>query len=177
MESGYQQEQLGGGRVRFTVIPASAPPARGGPAALAIVIAVLSIVTTPARVPAPWLAARIAISGSAAAWAYRATLRWRAKRVDRARSPGGTFVVSASSLEVPNGSCIPKRDVRRLIVRNGIVGDAATAGAAVARPSAGTVSFMLCAEGGGETMTLAGGMTESIARGLLTDVSRILRLT
>jgi hypothetical protein len=35
---------------------------------------------------------------------------------------------------------------------------------------------MLCAEAGDHSTTLAGGMTVDTAHGLLTDVSRILRL-
>jgi hypothetical protein len=45
---------------------------------------------------------------------------------------------------------------------------------AVNRARAMLVSYMLCAESGGRSHTLAGGMNEVTAHGLLTDVSRIL---
>jgi hypothetical protein len=45
---------------------------------------------------------------------------------------------------------------------------------AVNRARAMAVSYMLCAEYGGRSATLAGGMTEVTANGLITDVSRIL---
>jgi hypothetical protein len=47
---------------------------------------------------------------------------------------------------------------------------------AVNRARAKAVSYMLCAEAGGRSTTLAGGMTEVTAHGLMTDVSRILGL-
>ena len=87
------------------------------------------------------------------------------------------------------GATIPRDRLRRLLVRNSVpaLGETAAvdAGAtyrgarasgeeASSRTKAASVSYMLCAEYGAQSATLAGGMTEGIALGLLTDVSRIL---
>jgi hypothetical protein len=102
-------------------------------------------------------------------------------------------VVSPATIEGPDGSPILRSQLHRLIVRNGIpdagepavvdtgsVGSGVRAGVrtdrAVNRAGAATVSYMLCAEAGDHSTTLAGGMTVDTAHGLLTDVSRILRL-
>ena len=70
--------------------------------------------------------------------------------------------VSASSIETAVGA-IAREQIRRLVVTN-----------AAAR--ARDVSFALCADVHGALTTLAGGMEEPTALGLLADVSRILRL-
>jgi hypothetical protein len=94
LDSGYEQEQLGLGYVRFTVTPAPAPKARAAPLA--------------------------------AAYAQEPT------RSGTGRSAGATRAVA--------------------------------------------VSFKLCAESAGTFTTLAGGMSERTAVGLLADVSRVLGL-
>ncbi len=120
--------------------------------------------------------------------------KWFASRVDKIRAPGGNFVVSAAGIEASDGTTITSDQLHRLIVRNGvpdIQGGAVAvntggfysgmqAGAAndraVNRARALAVSYMVCAEHGGRSTTLAGGMTEVTANGLLTDVSRVMGL-
>lgn len=166
MDSGYQQEQVGNGRVLFTVTPASVPRAIGIPATMGAVLALIVIASGVPHASALSLAVRLAIAASAGWWVYQWTRRWLAGRVDRNRSPGGTFVVSPGSIEA-RGADIAREQLGSLTVRNALISG---------RPKAARVSFMLCAEHRGESTTLAGGMTEGTARGLLTDVSRILRL-
>lgn len=192
MDSSYQQEQLGGGRVRFTVTPAPVPKARGVALALAGAFGLLVLGTTPAHPSALMILARAAIAGCGGWWAYRATNRWFVRRADRARSPGGTFVVSASSIEASGGPSITRDQLRRLVVCNGVpkvaeptvvntgtVYSGTQTGAQngrVAHRAKAAVSYMLRADHGGGSSTLAGGMTAITAHGLLTDVSRILSL-
>ena len=89
---------------------------------------------------------------------------------------------------------ITREALHRLVVRNGIpdvqgstasvqTGSMHSAMAAGAqndrlanRAKATTVSYVLCAEAGGRAVVLGGGMTEVTANGLMTDVSRILRI-
>jgi len=191
MDSSYQQEQLGGGRVRFTVHPAPVPKARGVGLALAGALGLFVLGTTPVPPSAFMVLARAAVAGCGGWWVYRMTIRWFARRADRARSPGGTFVVSASSIEASSGPNITRDQLRRLVVCNGVpkvaeptvvnpgtVYSGMQTGAqnGRARPAKAAVSYMLRAEHGGGSSTLAGGMTATTAHGLLTDVSRILSL-
>jgi len=194
MDSSYRQEPLENGRVRFTVVAATAPRSKGAANIIAVLFAVVVLGTTTRETPSFMVFLRfvIAIGG---AWFVRQWVnKWFAGRVDKFRAPGGTFVASPSGLEVPSGSTITREQLHRLIVRNGIpdiqggavavntgtMYSAMQAGAAndgaVNRARALAVSYMLCAEAGGHSTTLAGGMTEVTAHGLMTDVSRILGL-
>jgi len=194
MESSYRQEPLDGGRVRFTVTPAPVPRASGAPAVLAAIFVLIVLGTMTRDTNAFWFLFRVAAAVLGAIWIYRATNRWFASKVDRVRSPGGTFVISPGGIEGSSGPAISRDQLHRLIVRNGVpeVGEAMVvntgsvysgmaAGAQndrmANRAKAAHVSYMLCAEAGGRSTTLAGGMTEVTAHGLLTDVSRILGLS
>lgn len=194
MNSSYRQDVLGEGRVRFTVTPAPAPKASGAPFVLAALFVLIVLGTMTRDAGAFGLLIRVAIAVFGARWLYRATNGWFASRVDKVRSPGGAFVVSSSSIEPADGAPIRRDHLHRLIVRNGIpdveggavvvdtgsVYSGMQAGAAndraANRAKAKLVSYMLCAEAGGRSTTLAGGMTEVTAHGLLIDVSRVLGL-
>ncbi len=193
MDSSYQQEPLGAERVRFTVTPASAPRSKGAANIIAVIFAFVVIGTTPAHTSAFLVLLRFIIGVGGAWYVRKGVNKWFASRVDKLRSPGGSFVVSPSTIET-NGSTVTREQLHRLIVRNGVpdfLGGAVAvktgtmlsameAGAAndraVNRAKAILVSYMLCAESGGRSYTLAGGMNEVTAHGLMTDVSRILGL-
>jgi len=193
MDSSYRQEPLDGGRVRFTVTPAPVPRASGAPAVLAGIFVLIVFGTMTRDTNAFWFLVRIGVAIFGARWVYRATNRWFAARVDRVRFPGGTFVISPHGIEGASGPAISRDQLHRLIVRNGVpdVAEAAVVNTGTVysgmasgaqndrianRAKAAHVSYMLCAEAGGRSTTLAGGMTEVTAHGLLTDVSRILGL-
>lgn len=193
MDSSYQQEQLGQGRVRFTVTPAAAPKASGAPITLAILFALFVIGSTPPHSSGFQLLLRLVIGGTGGWWVYRLTNRWFVGKVDKLRSPGGTFVISPTAIEASGGPSITRDQLHRLILRNGVpdvveptivntgsVYSGMQSGAqndrVANRAKAAHVSYMLCAETGGRSTTLAGGMTEITAHGLLTDVSRLLSL-
>lgn len=194
MDSSYRQEPLGGDRVRFVVTPASAPRSKGAANIIAVIFALVVIGTTPAHSNFFLIMLRLAV-GVVGAWYVRKWVnKWFAGKVDKLRSPGGTFVVSPGVIEAADAK-ITREQLHRLIVRNGVPDiqggavavDTGTlftsmaAGAAndraVNRARALQVSYMLCAESGGRSYTLAGGMNEVTAHGLLTDVSRVLGLT
>lgn len=191
MDSSYRQEPLGPDRVRFIVTPASAPRSKGAANVIAVIFALVVIGTTPAHTNPFLVLMRLGI-GIVGAWFVRKWVnRWFAGKVDRLRFPGGEFVVSPGAIEAADVT-ITREQLHRLIVRNGvpdIQGGAVAvntgtmftsmaAGAAndraVNRARALMVSYMLCAESGGRSHTLAGGMNEVTANGLMTDVSRIL---
>ncbi len=191
MDSSYRQEDLGGGRVRFTVTPASAPKASGAPAVLAGIFVLVVFASFTRDMGFFGLVIRLAIMGFGARFIYRGTNRWFASKVDKVRSPGGTFVVSPEGIEGADGSKIPRASLHRLILRNGIpdiqeatIANTGTVYSGMAagaqndrmanRHKAGLVSWMLCAEAGGRSTTLAGGMTEVTAHGLMTEASRAL---
>lgn len=193
MDSSYRQEPLGGDRIRFIVTPAAAPRSKGAANIIAVILALVVIGTTPAHTNPVLVALRLAI-GVVGAWYVRKWVnRWFAGKVDKLRSPGGTFVVSPGAIEAA-GATITREQLHRLIVRNGVPDiqggavavDTGTmftsmaAGAAndraVNRARAIMVSYMLCAESGGRSYTLAGGMNEVTANGLMVDVSRVLGL-
>jgi len=186
MDSGYQQEPVGGGGVRFTVTPASVPKARAVPLGFAVLFAAIVMATTPPRADVFALVIRLTIATCGGWWVYALTGRGLADRVDKVRSPGGTFVVSPIGIETGKGS-IGREQLLGLLVRNGSPkgsrGAASVGSADSALPSHGgnpasaaSVCYMLCAESSGASTTLAGGMTHGTAQGLLTEVSRVLRL-
>jgi hypothetical protein len=193
MDSSYRQEPLGDGRVRFTVTPAPVPRASGAPLVLAGIFVLVVLGTTTRDTNAFWMLVRLFVAGYGAWWIHRATNRWFASRVDKVRYPGGTFVISPSGVEGASGPSNTREQLHRLIVRNGVpeVQEAVVVNTGTVysgmqsgaqndrtanRAKAATVSYMLCAEAGGRSTTLAGGMTEVTAHGLLTDVSRVLNL-
>jgi hypothetical protein len=98
-----------------------------------------------------------------------------------------TFRVTPNAIEA-GGRTFNKDDIHRLLIRNGIsdqeispggggveitVSGAQAAGM-VHRARVGTIANGLTVETGGKTTILAGGMDETTAFGLLTDVSKIL---
>lgn len=193
MDSSYRQEPLGADRTRFTVTPASPPRSKGAANIIAVIFALVVIGTTPAHTNPVLVFLRFVV-GVVGAWFVRKWVnKWFAGKVDKLRSPGGTFVVSPTAIET-NGTTITRQQLHRLIVRNGVPDiqggavavntgtmlTAMEAGAAndraVNRARAIMVSYMVCAEAGGRSYTLAGGMNEVTANGLMTDVSRILGL-
>ncbi len=193
MDSSYQQEQLGGGRVRFVVTPASAPKASGAPITLAILFGLVVLGTMSRNEGSLGLILRLGVAVYGGWWVHKLTNGWFASKIDKIRSPGGSYVVSPASIE-SNGTTIARDQLHRLIVRNGVpdiqestvvvntgsVYSGMQAGAQndrmANRAKASRVAYMLCAEAGGRSTTLAGGMTEVTAHGLLTDTSRILGL-
>ena len=169
MESGYQQEPIGGGRVRFTVRPAPAPRASAAAWAPAALVVGIVAVTTPAGAGEVQLAIRLGLSVILGAWARRRTARWLESRLDRRRSPGGIFVASPFGVEVGDAR-IDRGRLERLIVRNALAG-----GSGAARTGLdAAVSYALDAQAAGTFTRLAGGMTEPTAIGLLAEVSRVI---
>jgi hypothetical protein len=186
MESGYQQEPVADGGIRFTVTPAPAPRAVGAALTLAGLLGLLiALVPVPASFGGPAL--RILIGVAAGAVAFRSAEQWLTHRADRSRSPGGSFVVSASGIET-RGTRLPREQLRRLVVTDVSHGSAQAtsveAGMAyrdplelppdLARRARAGVSYLLSVEEDDRSTTLAGGMTALTAHGLLTEVSRIL---
>jgi hypothetical protein len=190
MDSGYQQQPVGGGRVLFTITPAPPPSPTGLPILIASVAGLAAFLTAP-RPGMPSLLMHLAAAIAVGTWSHVTTSRWLARRMDRVRAPGGTFVASPLSLESDH-DCIPAERVERLIVRNAIPGiaEAGVSGpAALERepyapppdPALGgsrraAVSYMLCVKHRSGVTTLAGGMTAVTAHGLLADVIRVMGL-
>lgn len=194
MDSEYRQEPLDEGRVRFSVTPASVPNASMGPNGVAAILAAVVFFVLLGR----GSFVTFLLASVAAFFTFRFVktfLQGRFNRgVDRHRSPGGSFVATPDGLELGAGERIAKAAIHRLILRNGIpqspqagvtmvvdarsVSQGIAADAAVAREvnraKAASVSYLLCVEHGGRSTTLAGGMTETTAYGLLQDVSRVL---
>lgn len=117
--------------------------------------------------------------GYAVYWAWTHDLR-----PPEYRNPS-SFRVTADTIE-SRGQTWRKADIHRLIIKNGITKNIAMApGVAVEVPTmmaAGAAHRMavsltanaLEVEAGGRAQVLAGGMDETTAFGLLTDVSRVL---
>jgi len=172
-EGEYRQEALGNGRIRFLVTPAASPSAashfpllEGGIAAVAFGM----LYRTGGRWPGIAAGAgAFVVCWFAGDWVRRL----RRLRLDRRRSPGGTFVASPQGIELPTGATIPSERRYRLVLRNGLdAGGGAPRGPA---QEAIRVSYMLCVEHGERSITLAGGMTHATAHGLLHDTLLVLR--
>ena len=100
-----------------------------------------------------------------------------------------SFAVSPSGIEW-NGRTFRKEDIHRLLIKNGMIrnelanafiasGARGTGAFAVGqqyRSKIATVTNSLDLETGGRAYTLAGGLSETTAFGLMTDVGRILGL-
>lgn len=195
MDSSYRQEPLDNDRIRFTVTPASVPKASGAPAVITGIFVLVVLGTMNRTEGNIGLLIRLALAIFGGIKLYGWINAWFASNVNKRRSPGGTFVVSPSGIEAAGGATIPRDQVHRVIIRNGVPelaeasvvvntgtmysamqSGAANDGAAN-RAKASSISYMVCAEHGGRSTVLGGGMTEVTAYGLLTDVSRILGLT
>lgn len=194
MESSYRQEPLGEGRVRFTVTPASVPNASMGPNWAAAILAAVVFFTLLGR----GNAFTFVLASVAAVFTFRFVKSFVQGRFDQSvnkhRSPGGAFVAGPAGIEPGLGSKIERDAIHRLLLRNGIpqspsanvtvvvdstsVSQGIAADAQIAREAnrakAASVSYLLCVESGGRSTTLAGGMTETTAYGLLQDVQRTL---
>lgn len=194
MDSEYRQEPVGERRVRFSVTPASVPNASMGPNWVAAILAAVVFFVLLGR----GSVLTFLLASVAAFFTFRVVKRFLQGRfdrnVDRHRSPGGSFVAEPAGLELPTGQRIERDAIHRLLLRNGIpqspssniglvvdarsVSQGIAADAAVAREQnrakAASVSYMLCVEHGGRSTTLAGGMSETTAYGLLQDVTRVL---
>jgi len=170
MESGYQQEPIGGGRVLFSVRPAPTPGSPLVAMAPAGFLVLILAATTPADPGPLQILIRLAVAVGLGGWLHRWTARRLEARLDRLRSPGGTFVASPFGIET-SGARIERERLDRLIVRNAL---ARVPGARGGGGRATAVSYVLCAESGDRSAVMAGGMTETTALGLLADVSRIL---
>lgn len=119
--------------------------------------------------------------GYAVYWAWTHDLR-----PPEHRAPS-TFRVTPDSIE-SKGQTWKKADIHRLIIRNGITKGIATApgvfvevapmtaAGAAHRMQVSLTANGLEVEAGGRGHVLAGGMDETTAFGLLTDVSRVLGL-
>jgi hypothetical protein len=96
-----------------------------------------------------------------------------------------TFRVTSNSIEV-NGRTFKTEDIHRLLIRNGLTDQeipldgvtmevSAAAGAGMAyRARVSTIANGLTLESGGKSTLLAGGMDNTTAYGLLTDVSKLI---
>jgi hypothetical protein len=178
VESEYRQERVTGGRMRFVVTPATvarestAPVVLAGVAAIVVLAAVLRAEGVGRAVPA------VVGASIAAGLVYGLARRYLTSVLDRLRYPGGTFIVSPNGIELPTGTTIPRDRLERLTVRNGVPAPGGSGLAIprnpVQRATAERVSHMLCAEHGGRSTTLAGGMTATTASALLQDAGRVL---
>jgi hypothetical protein len=163
MDNGYEQEPIGPDRVRFTVHPVVLRRSRGVPLLLGGLAGVLVVVGSggPAAAPPGMRLAGGVVSAMVVGWVAGVLARTREKWRDRVRAPGGSFVASPSGIETA-GRRIAREALNGLAIRNPLAGRAA--------PSLIRGSYALCVG----SMVLAGGMSESVARGLLDEVRRVL---
>ena len=96
-----------------------------------------------------------------------------------------TFRVTPNTIEA-GGRTFKSEDIHRLLIRNGITNQeiplngvrmevSAAAGAGMAyRARVGMIANGLTLESGGKSTLLAGGMDDTTAYGLLTDVSKVV---
>ena len=163
-DSAYMMEDLGNGKVRFSVTAAELKPGIGW----IVLVGVLGLVTYGLF----WLAfLSIPIGASI-----------HKKKV----SAGGEFTASPLGLEM-KGYQLPIEQIHRLVVRNAYASDrdryvyvngAVTALYADALSNSiathASVGYKLDVEHGGKATTLAGGMTEVTVNGLLTELTRAM---
>jgi hypothetical protein len=123
---------------------------------------------------------------------------WKGKQANQYRAPV-TIKVSPATIDI-NGKAVPTSELHRLILRNhvdgtevfggvqqyggGVSAGLQNAGAALGQhlekkriQKLAEISYRLDAEHGGKATTLAGGLNETTAYGLMTDVSNILGLS
>ena len=95
-----------------------------------------------------------------------------------------TFRVTTNSIEA-GGRSFKTEDIHRLLIRNGITDQeipfggmrevsAAEASGMAYRARVGQIANGLTLESGGKSILLAGGMDDTTAYGLLTDVSKVV---
>ncbi len=166
-DSAYSREELGGGKTRFTVTAAELAPGVG----VIILIFILGLLSYGVLF---LLFLVIPI----------------ARNMHRKKtSAGGEFVVSPAGIEM-KGHLLPVEQMHRLVKRNayanvpdryiyapGAVGTAFANAASHSQSIYTSVAYKLDVDHGGKATTLAGGMSDITAHGLMTDVSRILGLS
>lgn len=162
--SHYDRRDLSNGVTEFVVTPAPLPTASAGPSGFFLKL--IPFVGT-------WL------MGTIQREAYE-------KPMNKIRFPGGRFQVSQEGIRTADGSLVPKDRIHRLVIKNGVNDDPRNTGAygrgthEHARMAnlnrAAQVSYVLVVEAGGQAHTLAGGMTETTAFGLVQDTKKVLGL-
>jgi hypothetical protein len=177
-EARYQKRQEGGATI-FEVTPAPMKKFM-----LIVILAGIGVLFGLAVISSEHFLGLLMVGGCGYAvyWAWTHDLRPPEHRV------ASTFRVTPGTIEA-NGQTWNKADIHRLIIKNGITKNVATApGVMVEVPTmaaAGAAHRMqvsltangLEVEAGGRGTVLAGGMDETTAFGLLTDVSRVLGFT
>ncbi len=173
----YHKRQEGGSTV-FDVTPA--PPKKFW---LIVVLGGIGVLFGLSTISSEHLLGLIMLGGCGYAvfWAWTHDLR-----PAEHRSPS-TFRVTPDAIE-SKGQTWKKADIHRLIVKNGITNNVRalpgvmvevptmTAAGAAHRMQVSLTANALEVEAGGKATVLAGGMDETTAFGLLTDVSRVLGL-
>ncbi|CAG0926930.1 MAG: hypothetical protein F9K21_00420 [Rhodocyclaceae bacterium] len=163
-DSAYTMEDLGNGKVRFSITAAELKPGMGW----IVLVGVLGLITYGLF----WL---VFLSIPIGASIHK-------KKV----SAGGEFIASPRGLEM-KGFLLPAEQIHRLVVRNAYASDrdryvyvngAVTALYADALSNSiathTSVGYKLDVEHGGKATTLAGGMTEVTVNGLLTELTRAM---
>ena len=174
MKNSEYQKRQDGNKTIFDVTPASCPKHKAVIYMSLPIILIMLVVFFP-----------VAILVAVAVWYFGFRRDWRPV----AHRAPSTFSVSSSEIE-SNGRTFKKEDIHRLIIKNGMTQNE-LAGAVIAsgRPGMGAyaigqdyrakisaVTNALDLESGGNAHTLAGGMSETTAFGLMTDVSKTLGL-
>lgn len=179
MESSEYHKKKDGDIVMFDVKPAPCPKNKS---ALFIAVPILLIFAVSLLVfGVTGIVLFVLIVGAVAYLGFHKDWRPAAHR------SSSTFSVSTTEVEW-NGRTFKKEDIRRLLIRNGMSKNE-VANAFIASGARGTGAFAvgqqyrakiaavtnsLDLETGGNAYTLAGGMSETTAFGLMTDVGRIL---
>ncbi|TXI80220.1 MAG: hypothetical protein E6Q44_07530 [Flavobacteriales bacterium] len=159
--SNYERNVLPTGVVEFVVHPADLPTASGGPAGFVIKLIPFG------------------------AWLFRLIHEMAyEKPMEKIRSSGGRFSVDGNGIRQGDGVMIPKDRIHRLVIKNSVTDDPryiGTHGRGMQEHArmtdlnrAAAVSYTLVAEAAGQGYTLAGGMTETTAYGLMQDVRAAL---
>jgi hypothetical protein len=177
--SEYQKRREGNGTV-FEVAPAAAPKNKFA-LVFGVICGVLGLLFLSSW---PFFGIFLFCGCGVLIWA--ASKDWRPK----AHKTKATFRVTPSAIET-SGRTFNKEDIHRLIVRNGVTDlverqrlktEFAHGGAAGAATVAGyeqmktlsKIAHSLDLEAGGKAYTLAGGMDEPTAFGLLKDVRKVI---
>lgn len=172
MSTSEYQKRIENEKVFFDVKPASCPKNKSALYIAIPIILIMLVVFFP-----------IAIVAALAVWYLGFHKDWRpaAHRVPSA------FFVTSAAIE-SNGRVFKKEDIHRLLIKNGISKtEMAQAFIASGAPGSGAfavgqqykakiaaVANSLDVETGGNAYSLAGGMSETTAFGLMTDVGRVL---
>lgn len=172
----YEATELGGGRVRFVVTAAPVPKL----GCMYVFVGVLCAMLGGIVLSWGGLLSLVGVVGGGIGGFKFAKWFWR-RNVDKRRAPGGEFVAGPEGVEV-GGEKIGSDRIHQFVIRNGmdlardmsVVRDNASAARHAHLAMAAQVSYMLQVESGGRATTLAGGMTETCATGLRTDVMKAM---